>query len=126
RVSVIDTGIGIAPQDIARLGEPFVQLDSGSERAFAGTGLGLSVVRGLVSLHDGSFDVTSREGEGTTIALSLPLIATQPAAEPDARIVPGDAGVVAIARIPAEEEAQLLPNKPSRVDEGDDYVRLQA
>lgn len=69
---VRDEGIGIAKEDIARLGEPFFQADSSSERAYEGTGLGLSVVKGLISLQGGSLLVESTPGVGTTVRISLP------------------------------------------------------
>ncbi len=58
-ISVWDTGIGIAEQDLARLFQPFVQLDSSLSRQYAGTGVGLSLVRDLANLHGGSVTVES-------------------------------------------------------------------
>jgi signal transduction histidine kinase/ActR/RegA family two-component response regulator len=58
-ISVWDTGIGIAEQDLGRLFQPFVQLDSSLSRQYAGTGLGLSLVRSLTNLHGGSVTVES-------------------------------------------------------------------
>lgn len=71
--SVSDTGIGIAAADLGRLGEPFTQIQNDYTRQFEGTGLGLSVVRGLVGLHRGTMTIESAPGEGTTVAISLPL-----------------------------------------------------
>ncbi len=70
---VTDTGIGIAEADIPKLGTPFVQADSAYDRKYEGTGLGLSVVRGLVDLHDGDLRIASRLGRGTTITVRLPI-----------------------------------------------------
>jgi cell cycle sensor histidine kinase DivJ len=70
---VRDTGIGIAPEDLPRLGNPFVQADSGYDRKHEGTGLGLSVVKGLANLHGGSMSIDSRLGEGTTVTVFLPI-----------------------------------------------------
>jgi cell cycle sensor histidine kinase DivJ len=72
-LSVIDTGIGIAAQDLARFGDPFFQASSSHARAYEGTGLGLSVVRGLVGLHGGSITVESAPKKGTSIIVRLPL-----------------------------------------------------
>ncbi|MEM1284818.1 MAG: PAS domain-containing sensor histidine kinase [Pseudomonadota bacterium] len=72
-ISVIDDGIGIAPQDVKRLGEPFFQANSAYDRNHQGTGLGLSVVKGLCELHDGRLTISSVQGEGTTVAVYLPL-----------------------------------------------------
>ena len=70
---VRDTGIGIAEKDLRRLGTPFVQADSGYDRRHEGTGLGLSVVKGLTDLHGGTMRIDSRLGEGTTVTVRLPI-----------------------------------------------------
>ncbi|WP_246206951.1 PAS domain-containing sensor histidine kinase [Methylocystis heyeri] len=72
-VSVADTGIGIAPPDLARLGDPFFQASATHDRAYEGTGLGLSVVRGLVGLHGGAIAVESALKLGTTVTVRLPV-----------------------------------------------------
>jgi cell cycle sensor histidine kinase DivJ len=70
---VSDTGIGIEAGDLARLGEPFTQVQNDYTRQFEGTGLGLSLVKGLVALHRGTMTIESAPGEGTTVAISLPV-----------------------------------------------------
>ena len=77
-IRVADTGIGIPSEDLPRLGEPFFQVRSGHDRPFEGTGLGLSVVRGLVGLHGGTMTIDSAPGKGTTVVVRLP--ATPPKA----------------------------------------------
>ncbi|MEM1286892.1 MAG: PAS domain-containing sensor histidine kinase [Pseudomonadota bacterium] len=72
-LSVSDNGIGISKSDLKRIGEPFFQAQSGYDRNHQGTGLGVSVVRGLCELHGGSFNVSSVEGEGTTVNVRLPI-----------------------------------------------------
>ncbi len=72
-ISVADDGMGIASTDLARLGDPFFQARASSDRRHEGTGLGLSVVRGLVGLHDGSITVESGPRAGTTVIVRLPL-----------------------------------------------------
>jgi light-regulated signal transduction histidine kinase (bacteriophytochrome)/CheY-like chemotaxis protein len=72
KFSVSDTGIGIAPADIPKLFQSFVQLDSSLNRQYAGTGLGLSLVNRLVELQHGSIDVVSNVGEGSCFTVSLP------------------------------------------------------
>jgi PAS domain S-box-containing protein len=69
---VSDTGIGIAEKDMDRLFRPFMQLDSGLNRAYEGTGLGLSLVSRLTELHGGSVSVESEVGKGTRFVVSLP------------------------------------------------------
>ena len=70
---VSDTGIGIAAVDLDRLGEPFMQVQNDYTRQFEGTGLGLSLVKGLVRLHGGTMTIESAPGEGTTVAITLPV-----------------------------------------------------
>lgn len=69
---VTDTGIGIAEKDLPRIGDPFFQVESVYGRTHEGTGLGLSVVRGLVGLHGGSMSIDSALGQGTTVTVTLP------------------------------------------------------
>ncbi|HJV61093.1 MAG TPA: ATP-binding protein, partial [Albitalea sp.] len=78
-LSVVDTGIGIAPEDIGRLFRPFSQLDSGLARKYEGTGLGLVLVKQLVELHGGTVAVASRVGQGTTFKVWLPYREPAPA-----------------------------------------------
>jgi cell cycle sensor histidine kinase DivJ len=70
---VTDTGVGIAPDDLKRIGDPFFQAGKTYQRKHEGTGLGLSIVKGLVGLHHGEFNVQSKVGEGTTVTVALPL-----------------------------------------------------
>jgi cell cycle sensor histidine kinase DivJ len=70
---VSDTGIGIAEEDLPKLGDPFFQARSAYDRRHEGTGLGLSVVRGLVGLHRGSLTIESAPDEGTAVTVSLPI-----------------------------------------------------
>ena len=88
RLSVVDTGIGIAPELQASVFTPFTQVDSSATRRFGGTGLGLSIVKRLVDLMGGEVGLHSTPGRGSEfwVALTLPL-ATAPAASP----VPNDA-----------------------------------
>lgn len=69
---VADTGIGIAPEDIRKLFQPFMQLDSSFTRRYKGTGLGLALVRQVVELHGGSVALESEVGNGSRFIISLP------------------------------------------------------
>jgi len=69
--SVIDTGIGVAPDDLARLFTPFVQVDSSLNRRHEGTGLGLALVQKLTDLHGGSVQVESEVGKGSRFTINL-------------------------------------------------------
>jgi cell cycle sensor histidine kinase DivJ len=70
---VSDTGVGIAAEDLARIGDPFFQAGKTYQRKHEGTGLGLSIVKSLVGLHNGEMNVQSTVGEGTTVTVALPL-----------------------------------------------------
>nr|WP_065756851.1 PAS domain-containing sensor histidine kinase [Bradyrhizobium paxllaeri] len=72
-LGVTDTGVGIAAEDLARIGDPFFQAGKTYQRKHEGTGLGLSIVKGLVALHNGEMNVQSSVGEGTTVTVTLPL-----------------------------------------------------
>jgi cell cycle sensor histidine kinase DivJ len=71
--TVSDNGIGIAEQDLPKLGNPFVQANNSYDRSYDGAGLGLSVVKGLVRLHGGRLELASVLGQGTIATIILPL-----------------------------------------------------
>jgi two-component system cell cycle sensor histidine kinase PleC len=69
---IADTGIGIAPQSLARLGRPFEQVESQLTKTYHGSGLGLAIARSLTNLHGGSMRLRSKLGAGTVVCVSLP------------------------------------------------------
>lgn len=71
--SVIDTGIGISPDNLKKLFQSFVQIDSSLNRQYSGTGLGLALVKRIVELHNGSISVKSEVGRGSCFTIRLPL-----------------------------------------------------
>jgi cell cycle sensor histidine kinase DivJ len=85
-VRVADNGVGIAAEDLKRIGDPFFQAGKTYQRRHEGTGLGLSIVKSLVALHGGEMTVQSRIDEGTTVAVALPLAFTPPAEQPSSKI----------------------------------------
>jgi two-component system, cell cycle sensor histidine kinase DivJ len=72
RIEVTDTGVGISAEDLPHIGNSFFQARSSYDRPYEGTGLGLSVVKGLIGLHDGGFEVKSEIGKGTSVIIRLP------------------------------------------------------
>ena len=72
RISVQDTGVGMTADQIARIGEPFLQFDDSRRRKFEGTGLGLSIVKQLTELHGGNLEVQSTPGVGSKFSISFP------------------------------------------------------
>lgn len=71
-IMVMDSGVGISKEDLQKLFQPFVQLDSSLARQHQGTGLGLALVRSMASLHGGSVSVASTPGRGSTFTITLP------------------------------------------------------
>jgi cell cycle sensor histidine kinase DivJ len=111
---VADTGVGIAPDDLTRIGDPFFQAGKTYQRKHEGTGLGLSIVKGLVGLHHGEFNVQSKVGEGTIVTVALPLSFTPPSAE-----LPSSQG-------PASNVATLKPALRSGLQEQAHQVKKSA
>lgn len=101
-ITVRDTGQGIEPEFSARLFEPFQQQDPGTSRRYGGLGIGLSIVRHLVQLHEGSVWAHSAgSGQGATFTVVLPVL--EPAADPS----------VATAPVPARAPASGGPLRAS-------------
>src|SRR5438874_6614410 len=121
-ISVADQGIGIAPHDVDRIFDRFVQVESSSTRRFQGTGIGLSIVKQLVTLHGGRIVVESEPGRGSTFIVHLSAIpriaaaaATSSAPElPKVRLepaLPGEvepAGIVGARLAVVEDNPELL------------------
>jgi hypothetical protein len=72
QITVSDTGIGITPENIQKLFQPFTQIDSALNRQFEGTGLGLALVKRIVELHGGYVGLTSELGVGSCFTILLP------------------------------------------------------
>jgi signal transduction histidine kinase len=75
RIATIDTGIGIAPEHMDKLFQPFVQIDSTLNRQYAGTGLGLALVKRIIELHRGEVGLCSVVGVGSCFEIGLPCVA---------------------------------------------------
>ncbi|WP_027254960.1 PAS domain S-box protein [Planktothrix agardhii] len=77
---IVDTGIGIAPKDLQRLFQPFVQVSSSLNRQYEGTGLGLALVKQIVELHGGQVMAESKIGKGSSFSVALPYDISQSSA----------------------------------------------
>jgi cell cycle sensor histidine kinase DivJ len=110
-IFVSDTGCGMSPYDLPRLGGAFFQAGAADDRTYEGTGLGLSVVRGLVGLHGGEISIESGLGLGTTVSVRIPMDCSGGAGgRPSARIIVIPRGPVA----PGLPEIALNPSDDVR------------
>jgi cell cycle sensor histidine kinase DivJ len=97
--TVEDTGVGIGEEDLRHVGDPFFQVRGAYDRPRDGTGLGVSIVKGLIELHGGELNVTSRVGSGTRFSVRLPV----------------DCEKVRAARMPAAASVERLPRVEASV-----------
>jgi two-component system sensor histidine kinase BaeS len=74
RMSISDSGIGISKEHLEKLGERFYRVDKARSRQNGGTGLGLAIVKQIIEIHNGTVLIESKEGEGTTISIELPIL----------------------------------------------------
>jgi CheY-like chemotaxis protein len=100
-VSCVDSGIGIAPENLLTIFEKFVQADSSITRKYGGTGLGLAITKTLVEIMGGVVAVKSRVGEGSTFSVSIPF-----------------------ARATKAESAHLAPDEQQHLDAGQGQPRV--
>ncbi|QOG20106.1 PAS domain S-box protein [Bradyrhizobium sp. SEMIA] len=111
---ISDTGVGIAPDDLKRIGAPFFQAGKTYQRRHEGTGLGLSIVKSLVALHLGELTVQSRLGEGTAVTVKLPLVYTPPQAKIfDGK--PADSKVTTLTPVLRQEPLDDINDQPALV-----------
>src|SRR5207244_10743096 len=83
-IGIHDTGIGIPPAALAKLGRPFEQVESQLTKSYHGSGLGLAIARSLTQLHGGSMRLRSKLGAGTVVCVTLPRVHRAPAKMPAA------------------------------------------
>ncbi|MBR1151217.1 PAS domain-containing sensor histidine kinase [Bradyrhizobium sp. JYMT SZCCT0428] len=118
---VTDTGVGIAPDDLKRIGDPFFQAGKTYQRKHEGTGLGLSIVKGLVGLHHGEVNVQSKVNEGTTVTVVLPLAFAPSAVELNSPSSP-----VPSSQAPSSNVATLKPALRSGLQDQAHQVKKSA
>src|SRR5262245_37801164 len=122
RIAVVDTGIGLGAEQLARLFQPFVQADSSTTRQFGGTGLGLSIVRRLAQVMGGDVAVESAPSVGSTFTVTLTLHTAPadsplktllgPAARPSVAAQPGEGPrVLVVEDHPVNREVLMLQLK---------------
>ncbi len=110
RFQVRDTGIGLSPQDQARVFRDFEQADGSSTRKFAGTGLGLAISKRIVERMDGRIAVDSKTGGGATFSFTVPLAPAPDAGAPEFA-APDLTGTTALIVAAAEIESSLLARR---------------
>jgi cell cycle sensor histidine kinase DivJ len=122
RIRLKDDGIGIAEDFMTSIGQPFTQAESGNDRRYEGSGIGLSVVKGLVALHGGEFQIKSKIGVGTEVTVTLPLAAPSSASKP----VPTDHQNQLVHLKSAEPENTKSQPAVNLLSKGDRRARVSA
>lgn len=117
-ITVWDTGIGIAEADMARLFQPFVQLDSRLAREYGGTGLGLSLVQRMMDLHGGTVTVESEVGQGSRFTISFPWQESGRHSTPLVEAQQADGGVGRVFRL-----ALVVDDSPAAVGQFKRYFQ---
>jgi PAS domain S-box-containing protein len=127
RFEVWDTGIGIAPENQAKLFRSFVQLDSSLSREYNGTGLGLALVRRMAELHGGHVGLDSAHGKGSRFSFFLPARVPEVVPDSETRFFarhlnpspagsPGSAAATAVAAEPIMEQPLVLIADDSEIN----------
>ncbi|HEY9840282.1 MAG TPA: ATP-binding protein, partial [Candidatus Obscuribacterales bacterium] len=130
---ITDTGIGIAPEQMGRLFEPFTQADPSTTRQYGGTGLGLALTRHFCYLLGGEVTVSSVPGEGSSFTMRLPAVwqmpePVNPAEAPQAAMAEPVEPATALAAATAEAENEPDPAEVIllQAEDSDDDIALAA
>lgn len=116
---VTDTGVGMSPEELEKLFQPFMQLDASKSREYSGSGLGLALTKRLVEIHGGTISVESEKGKGSTFQFTLPLSqmskSPQPATVEFSASIHSDDNVsvedVSEGAVPASESVEFSDNE---------------
>ncbi len=116
-LTIADSGIGIAPHSLAKLGRPFEQVESQLTKSYHGSGLGLAIAKSLANLHGGSMKLRSKLGTGTIVCVKLPCgHSKQPAPSIIAEASPQAApGKPRARRSVSRARAPRAPKNPERL-----------
>jgi PAS domain S-box-containing protein len=124
--SIIDTGIGIAPENMDKLFQSFVQIDSSLSRQYAGTGLGLSLVKRIVEMHGGSVSVQSEVNRGSCFTVCLPFEpSTEMAISPSPLRYPSvtDPALEQTLAVPSQTSILLVENDEGNIETMTTYLQ---
>ena len=125
-ISVTDDGIGVAPEHLTRIAQPFYQVETSYARQNEGVGLGLSIVRGLVDLHQGEFRIESEPGRGSRFIVVLPadIDADDAIESPAVIVVAPQPRIVDLAEIHAHRQRLQQNQEPMPAAAGTSPPRL--
>ncbi len=118
---VTDTGVGMSPEDQAKLFQPFMQLDASKSREYSGSGLGLALTKRLVEIHGGTISVESEKGKGSTFQFTLPL--SQMSKSPQPATVEFSASIHSDDTVHAQDENRTAAPASESVEFSDNEER---